>query len=189
MTWSRRATECRRIWRTLLRLNLYPLHQPRKPRSAAIRDDLEPTPPLARKLRPTLLPLVDLALFPRPFFVWPMFNSVSICLSPSSLHCHLYDLPVRHVPLGSASVAAKDGRPLTKHNNLSPTTITFTNPTHPLGKLSKWPWMYPPSTPHFTRTAHLPCLLPKRVCLWGVHWHRKGWRLVGCTLKIHVLTV
>ena len=26
----------------------------------------------------------------------------------------------------------------------------------PLGKPSKWSWLYPPSTPHFTRAAHLP---------------------------------
>ena len=41
-------------------------------------------------------------------------------------------MPVRHVLLGSASVAAKDGRPHTQHNNHSSATITFTKPTHPL---------------------------------------------------------
>jgi len=24
---------------------------------------------------------------------------------------------------------------------------------------------------------------PKRASLWGVHWHRTGWRLVGCALR------
>ena len=65
-----------------------------------------------------------------------------------------------------------------------------THPLHtPLGKLSKWPWLYPPSTPHFIRTAHLLHPLPKSARLWGVHWHRIGRRLVGCTLRIHLQTV
>jgi len=75
--------------------------------------------------------------------VWTMFNSVSVYLCSSYLHSHLYDLairiPVRHVLLGSASVAAKDGRPYTKHNNPSSTTITFTNPTHPLASFQNGP--------------------------------------------------
>jgi len=59
----------------------------------------------------------------------------------------------------------------------------------PLGKLSKWPWLYPPSTLHPTRTAHLPHPLPKRARLLGVYWHRTGWRLVGCTPRIHLQMV
>ena len=31
--------------------------------------------------------------------------------------------------------------------------------------------LYPPSPPHCTSAAHLPHPLPKRVRLWGVHWH------------------
>jgi len=39
---------------------------------------------------------------------------------------------------------------------------------HPsLGKHSKLPWLYPPSTPHFTHAAHLNHPLPKRVRLRG----------------------
>ena len=32
----------------------------------------------------------------------------------------------------------------------------------PLGKLSKWPWLYLPSTPRFTRAAHRPHPLQER---------------------------
>jgi len=55
----------------------------------------------------------ELQLPTRPLFVWTMFDSVSVYLCPSCLRSHLYDfaikIPVRHVPLGFASVAAKDG--------------------------------------------------------------------------------
>jgi len=82
----------------------------------------------ARKLQPTLLPLVILALHPRR-----TFNSVSVYLCPSSFYSHLHDLaikmPVKQGPLGSASVTAKDGRPYKDHSS---TTTTFTPPTHPL---------------------------------------------------------
>jgi len=50
-------------------------------------------------------------------------------------------------------------------------------------------WLYLPSTSHFTRAAHLPHHLPQRVRLWDMHWHRTGWRLVGCTPRIHLRTV
>jgi len=44
----------------------------------------------------------------------------------------------------------------------------------PLGKLSKWPWLYPFSTPYFTSSHPLP----KRDCLLTVpHWHRTGHRV------------
>jgi len=46
--------------------------------------------------------------------------------------------------------------------------------------------LYPPSTPHFTRAAHLPHPSPKRARLWGVHWHRTDWCLLGCTPRIHL---
>ena len=41
-------------------------------------------------------------------------------------------MPVLGVPLGFASVFAKDGRLYTKHTNHSFNTATFTSPTHPL---------------------------------------------------------
>jgi len=59
----------------------------------------------------------------------------------------------------------------------------------PLGKPSKWHWLYPPSTPHLTRAARFPHSLPKRVCLLGMHWHRTGWRLVRCTLRFSLQMV
>jgi len=135
----------------------------------AIRDDLEPTPPPARKLRPTLLPIVDLALFPRPLFVWTMFNSISVYLCPFCLHSHLYDLaikmPVRHVPLGSASVAAKDGRPYTIIQTTHFTTSTTPPPT---------PWqdfknglgctLLQHPTSHALLTSPIPC---QRVLVCG----------------------
>jgi len=46
----------------------------------------------------------------------------------------------------------------------SPPELEF---THPLASFQKWPWLYPPSTPHCTRTraAHLPHPLPREfVC-------------------------
>ena len=155
----------------------------------AIRDDLEPTPPPARKLRPTLLPIVDLTLFPRPLFVWTMFNSISVYLCPSCLHSHLYDLaikmPVLHVPLGSASVAAKDGRPHTQHNNHSSATITFTKPTHPSASfqngLGCTLLQHPTShalltspTPHESEFVCGACI---------------GTAQIGCTPRIHFQTV
>jgi len=53
----------------------------------------------------------------------------------------------------------------------------------PLGKLSKWPWLYPPSALHYTLPANFPNPSPNSAHLWGVHWHCTGWRLVGCTLR------
>jgi len=53
----------------------------------------------------------------------------------------------------------------------------------PLGKLSQWPWLLHPPTPHFTSAAHLLHPSPRRARLWGVHWHRTGWRLVANTLS------
>ena len=41
-------------------------------------------------------------------------------------------MPVQHVPLGSASVFAKDGHLYTKLTNHSFHTTTFTSATHPL---------------------------------------------------------
>jgi len=58
-----------------------------------------------------------------------------------------------------------------------------------LGKLSKWLWLNPPSTPHLTRAAQLPHSLSKRGHLRGVHWHRKGWRLTGRNLRFSLQTV
>ena len=53
--------------------------------------------------------------------------------------------------------------PRRQHNNHS-SYNNYIHPSHtPLGKLSKWPWLYPPSTPHFTRAAHLPHPSPKEL--------------------------
>jgi len=49
--------------------------------------------------------------------------------------------------------------------------------------------LFAPSTPHFTRAAHLPHPSPKRARLWGMHWHHIDWRLVGCTLRFTFQTV
>jgi len=42
----------------------------------------------------------------------------------------------------------------------------------------------------FNTTLHPRCSPPpplaKRARLWGVHWHRTGWRLFGCTPTIHL---
>jgi len=81
---------------------------------------------------------------------------------------------------GRISTSELDPQPWHFTNN----RIIFPSPEHSLG----WT-LYPPSTPHFTRAAHPPHPLPKRVRLWGVHWHRTGSRLVGCTLRIHLQTV
>ena len=80
---------------------------------------------------------------------------------------------------GRISTSELDPQPWHFTNN----RIIFPSPEHSLG----WT-LYPPSTPHFTRAAHLPHPLPKRVRLRGVHWHRTGWRLVGCTPRIHLQT-
>jgi len=58
------------------------------------------------------------------------------------------------------------------YTNIPITHLTKTHP--PLGKLSKWPWLYPPSTPHSTRAAHLHHPFPKKARLWGAHCHRTG---------------
>jgi len=66
-------------------------------------------------------------------------------------------VPIRpHVPLGFVSAAAKDGLPY--YTNIPTTHFKTSNnsPTHPLASFHKWPWLCPPSTPHFTRAAHLP---------------------------------
>ena len=67
-----------------------------------------------------------------------------------------------HLPITHPSA---DSPLLVHHLSLSP-------PTQPLASFHKWPWLYPPSTPHLTRAAHLPHPSPKRARLWGVHWHR-----------------
>jgi len=59
----------------------------------------------------------------------------------------------------------------------------------PLGKLSHRAWLYPSSTLHFTRAAHLTQPSPKRACLWDVHWHRTGWCLVGIPFTYTLQTV
>jgi len=46
----------------------------------------------------------------------------------------------------------------------------------------------PPSTPHFTRAVHLPHPSSKRARVWGVHWHRTGRHLLGCTLSLSLQT-
>jgi len=48
----------------------------------------------------------------------------------------------------------------------TPLTLAHTQPPHALAMYTKGPWLYP----------LLPS--PKSVRLWGVHWHRTGWRLV-----------
>jgi len=75
------------------------------------------------------------------------------------------------------------------HFSIEATLCIHTHiPTTPW-QASTWPWLYPPSTPHSIRAAHLFHPSPKRACLWGVHWHRTGWRLVGCTLRFTFQTV
>ena len=59
----------------------------------------------------------------------------------------------------------------------------------PFSHNSPWGNLYPPSTPHFTCTAHLPHPLPKSARLWGVYWHRACWRLLVCTLRTYLQTV
>jgi len=42
------------------------------------------------------------------------------------------------------------------------------------------------AVPSFNKTLYTRCSPPqplaKSARLWGVHWHRTGWRLAGCTL-------
>jgi len=71
-------------------------------------------------------------------------------------------MPVPGAPLRFVYSVAKDGCP----DACNPPTICFfhvhTYLSHPpLGKLSKWPWLYPPSTQHFTRAAPLPNPSPR----------------------------
>jgi len=82
--------------------------------------------------------------------------------------------------LGRISSSELDPQPWHFTNN----RFVFISPDNSLG----WT-LSPPSTPHFTCAAHPPHTLPTRVRLWGLHWHRTGWRLVGRTLKIHLQTV
>ena len=56
----------------------------------------------------------------------------------------------------------------------------------PLGKLFKWPWLYPPCITHSTSAAQLSS---KKVRLWGVHWHRTGWPLIDCTFRFNLQTL
>ena len=134
MTWLRRATRCSRTCGTDLRLNLYLLYQQRKPGNAATRTGRGTPQSLASWLWPLLSPLVIQNLHPNCVFI-----CVPAYLCPHVPHSHLFDLaikmPVRHVPLGSASVFAKDGHLYIKHNNHSLHTTTFTSPTHPLASL------------------------------------------------------
>jgi len=92
---------------------------------------------------------------PLPTYTWMILLWAVLYLQPFVVILAI-KMPVRHVPLGFVSAAAKDGR----HYSKIPTTHhkkTNQPPTHPLAlKLSKLPWSYPPSTPYFTRAAHLP---------------------------------
>jgi len=74
--------------------------------------------------------------------------------------------------LGRISSSELDLQPWHFTNN----RLSFPPPDNSLGCT-----LYPPSTPHFTRTAHLPHPLPKRTRFWDVHWHRTDWRLLGYT--------
>ena len=60
---------------------------------------------------------------------------------------------------------------------ISPLTPANTQPTRPLASIHK----------------SLGCTLshpsPKSVRMWGVHWHRTGWHLVGVPLKFTLQTV
>jgi len=67
-----------------------------------------------------------------------------------ALHSHLYfgyKLPVWHVPLGLASVAAKDRAALHIHSTHTINTRTHPTPT-PLGKVYTRALVVPPSSPH-----------------------------------------
>jgi len=92
----------------------------------------------------------------------------------SKLWIFSHHLPITHPSAGSPL--------LVHHLSLSP-------PTYSLASFHKWPWLYPPATPHLARAAHLPHPSPKRARLWGVHWHCTDWRLLGCTPSIHFQTV
>ena len=72
----------------------------------------------------------------------------------SKLWIFSHHLPITHPSAGS---------PLLVHH------LSSSPPTHPLASFHKWPWLYPPSTPHLTRAAHLPHPSPKRARLWGVY--------------------
>jgi len=67
-------------------------------------------------------------------------------------------LPVRHVPPGLVSAAAKDRATLHIHSRL--------------GKVYKKALVVPPSSPY-----------QRAVRLWGMHRHCTGWRLVGVPLR------
>jgi len=74
---------------------------------------------------------------------------------PTTHHhlCFGYKMPVRHVPLGSVSAAAKDRAILIIHTNHSINTCKHPTPT-PLGKHTQEPWLYPPLKEHLTSAAH-----------------------------------
>jgi len=97
-------------------------------------------------------------------------------------------MPVPGVLLGFVSAAGKDGRPYT---NIPTTHLQYSQntPKHPLASFQNGLGCTLLQHHHFTRAAHLPHPLPKRVRLWGVHWHRTDWRLLGCTPRIHLQTV
>ena len=56
----------------------------------------------------------------------------------SKLGIFSHHLPITHPSAGS---------PLLVHR------LSLSPPTHPLASFHKWPWLYPPSTPHLTRSA------------------------------------
>jgi len=89
-------------------------------------------------------------------------------------HSHLYfgyKLPVQHVTLVFASVAAQDRDTLHIHSTHSIKTRTHPTPTR-LGK-----------NIHKSLGCTLLLPSPKSVRLWGVHRHRTGWRLIDVPFR------
>jgi len=122
---------------------------------------------------PSSSPPTPLQLIAIPFLA---INSLSGAYRRASPQCSLRT--ARPSTSTQPTTHPSAGSPLLVHH------LSLSPPTHPFASFHKWPWLYPPSTPHFTRAAHLPHPLPKRVRLWGVHWHRTDWRLLGCTPRI-----
>jgi len=91
-------------------------------------------------------------------------------------------MPIRGVPLSSASVFAKDGYVSTQNTNQSSFTATLTSPTHLLASFQSvlGCTLFQHPTSHAPVTN--PPLAPKRARLWGVHWHHTGWRLIAAPL-------